>query len=51
MPEHEGKGVGSRLAQQALDATRASGLRANPQCPFIARFIERHEEYSDLVAN
>jgi uncharacterized protein len=46
----EGKGVGSGLARGTLDDLRRRGLRVHPQCPFMARFIERHEEYSDLVA-
>lgn len=45
-----GKGVGSRLAKGALDSIRAAGMKLVPQCPFIARFIEKHPEYRDLVA-
>jgi hypothetical protein len=46
----EGKGVGTQLARGALDAVRASGDRLVPTCPFIKRYIERNEEYADLVA-
>ncbi|WP_205472166.1 GNAT family N-acetyltransferase [Nocardioides sp. SYSU D00038] len=47
----EGHGVGSVLARTALDAVRAEGThRVVPSCPFIARWIERHEDYRDLVA-
>ena len=46
----EGNGVGSALARGALDDLRSRGLQVRPQCPFVARFIERHQEYSDLVA-
>jgi predicted GNAT family acetyltransferase len=45
----EGKGIGGALARGALDDVRASGRRLVPQCPFIARYIERHDEYADLV--
>jgi uncharacterized protein len=45
----EGQGVGSRLASFALDDVRASGAQVVPMCPFIASFIERHDEYADLV--
>jgi predicted GNAT family acetyltransferase len=45
----EGKGVGSQLAKTALDAARERGLRVVPRCPFIGRYISRHEEYLDLV--
>jgi predicted GNAT family acetyltransferase len=47
--EFEGHGVGSRLARGALDSARAQGLQVDPQCPFIKEYIERHEEYADLV--
>ena len=46
----EGQGVGSALARGTLDDLRQRSLRVHPQCPFMARFIQRHEEYSDLVA-
>ncbi|WP_324649424.1 GNAT family N-acetyltransferase [Georgenia sp. H159] len=46
----EGQGVGSALARTALDAARADGLRVDPQCEFIASWIDRHPDYADLVA-
>jgi hypothetical protein len=45
----EGKGVGSALAQGALEAVRAGGGRLVALCPFVAAHIERHPEYADLV--
>jgi len=48
-PAFEGRGVGSALAKQALDAVRAEGLGVEPRCPFIAAYIRRHTEYADLV--
>mgnify|MGYP001246046647 FL=1 len=48
-PEFEGRGLGSRLARAALDAARDAGLKVIPRCPFIARYIDRHPEYADLV--
>ena len=46
----EGGGVGSALARAALDYARAEGLTVLPQCRFVARYIDRHKEYRDLVA-
>lgn len=46
----EGQGVGSALARTALDAIRAEGKRVDPQCPFIAKWIERNPDYADLVS-
>lgn len=45
-----GKGVGSTLARGALDQVRARGLKVIAQCPFIAAFIKKNEEYADLLA-
>ena len=46
---HEGRGLGGRLAREALDTARDRGLRVTPLCPYIARYIRRHREYVDLV--
>lgn len=47
----EGQGVGSALARGALDAVRADGgLRVVPRCSFIKGWIDRHEDYQDLLA-
>jgi predicted GNAT family acetyltransferase len=48
-PEHEGTGIGGRLARGVLDDIRARGLRLTPRCPFIAAYLERHPEFADLV--
>jgi uncharacterized protein len=49
LPSAEGSGLGSRLVAGALDDIRARGLRVVPLCPFVAAYIRRHSEYSDLV--
>ena len=46
----EGGGIGSALARAALDHARDEGLAVVAQYPFVARYIERHKEYRDLVA-
>jgi uncharacterized protein len=48
-PAFEGRGIGRRLAQGALDDVRARGMVLTPKCPFIAAFIRRHPQYNDLV--
>ena len=47
---HEGEGLGSILVAAALDAVRADGLLVVPTCPFVAKYVQRHDEYADLVA-
>lgn len=48
-PKFEGRGLGSRLVREALEAARASGLAVLPYCPFVRGYIQRHPEYVDLV--
>lgn len=47
--EYEGMGVGSSLAQAALDDARRRELRVLVTCPFIKGRVERHPEYQDLT--
>lgn len=46
---YEGKGVGSALARGALDDVRGNGGLVRPKCEFIRSYIDRHDEYADLV--
>jgi predicted GNAT family acetyltransferase len=50
LPEFEGKGIGSALVKYAVEDVRAKGAKIIPDCPFITRFIRRHPEYLDAVA-
>ncbi|WP_158839700.1 GNAT family N-acetyltransferase [Saccharothrix deserti] len=45
---YNGRGVGSLLAREAVESTRADGLRVLAVCPFIAGWLARHPEYADL---
>lgn len=47
----EGRGVGSTLVSEALDQVRAEGLEVIATCPFVKSYIERHQEYADLLAS
>lgn len=46
----DGHGLGGKLARFALDTVRERGLTVRPLCPFIKSWIDKHEEYADLVA-
>jgi hypothetical protein len=48
-PASSGQGVGGALARYGLDEARRQHLRVVPICSFIARWIERHPDYADLV--
>jgi predicted GNAT family acetyltransferase len=45
----DGHGLGGKLARYALDTVRERGLEVRPLCPFIRSYIDKHEEYADLV--
>ncbi|GAA1812460.1 GNAT family N-acetyltransferase [Luedemannella flava] len=49
LPEFEGRGLGSTLARGVLDTIRAHKGLIVPLCPFIAAFIKRHPDYTDLI--
>jgi hypothetical protein len=44
-PKWEGHGIGSELAQEALDDLVEAGHTITPSCPFIADFVIRHPSY------
>ncbi len=48
---YQGRGMGSKLVRGALDDVRRSGRSIVPRCPFVARFVDRHPEYADLVSD
>jgi predicted GNAT family acetyltransferase len=48
-PELEGRGLGGHLARAALDHARAEHLHVVPRCSFVAVWVKRHPEYSDVV--
>ena len=45
----EGKGVGSFLVDAALADAKAQGMHVVPMCPFVAAYLRKHHEYTDLV--
>jgi hypothetical protein len=49
-PSARGGGIASQLTAHALEYARGGGYRVVPSCPYVARYIERHPEYRDLVA-
>jgi predicted GNAT family acetyltransferase len=46
--EYEGNGVGSALALALADAARSSGATIDPTCWFVAEWLDRNPEYSDV---
>jgi uncharacterized protein len=50
-PAHRGEGLGGTLAAQTLLQLRERGERAVMACPFFARYVAGHPEWSDVVAD
>ncbi|HEX7827813.1 GNAT family N-acetyltransferase [Mycolicibacterium llatzerense] len=48
-PEYGGRGLATILVAEALDATRAAGLRIVPECSMVSGYIAKHPEYAPLV--
>jgi uncharacterized protein len=47
--DFEGRGLATILVDDALQATRDAGLRIVAVCPMVAGFVEKHQEFSDVV--
>ncbi|WP_030750064.1 GNAT family N-acetyltransferase [Streptomyces sp. NRRL F-5135] len=44
-----GQGLGAQLVRRALVDVRASGMRIVPVCPYVAKFLKRHDEFADIT--
>lgn len=48
--QFEGQGLASQLVGGALDDVRVRGKKIIATCPYVARFVEKHQDYADLLA-
>ncbi|MEU6930775.1 GNAT family N-acetyltransferase [Streptomyces sp. NPDC046385] len=46
---YAGQGLASVLVENALNDVRAAGLRIVPVCPYVAKFLKKHEEFADIT--
>ncbi|SCL23494.1 hypothetical protein GA0070624_2747 [Micromonospora rhizosphaerae] len=44
-----GQGLAAQLVQEALTDVRASGKRIVPVCPYVAKFLKKHDEFADIT--
>lgn len=49
-PDRQGQGVASDLVRGALDTIRAEKMSIVPTCPYVARWLDGHKDYQDLLA-
>lgn len=45
-----GKGIADHLAKFALEYLRANKMTALVHCPFVTKYLERHQDYKDVVS-
>jgi predicted GNAT family acetyltransferase len=50
-PPLEGHGIAAALVEQALAYARREGLRVRPSCSYVARYMRRHPDTLDLLAD
>lgn len=48
---YEGRGLATILIGEALQQTRAAGLRIVPKCPLVVAYVEKHDEYRETANN
>ena len=44
-----GHGLGGTLVHDALETTRAEGMRVVAVCPFVKKYVETHDEWAGEV--
>ncbi len=44
-----GKGIAEKLVRSALTWARGEGVRISAECSYVAQFIRRNPEFSDLL--
>ena len=49
-PAHQGKNLAGILMRESLEDVRARGLKMRPVCSYVVKFVERYDEFADLVA-
>lgn len=49
-PALRGRGIASKLVKGALEQIRADGLKVVAGCSFVADYLNKHPEFSDLAA-
>lgn len=45
----EGRGIAAALVKEALSWAREEGLVVQPQCSYVATYMQRHPETQDLL--
>lgn len=49
LPDFAGKGVGSLILRAVMDDSRARARSVVPICPFLVKWLEKHQDYDDIL--
>lgn len=47
-PELRGKGLAEKVVRAAIEYAKENNLKVIPSCSYVAVFLQRHPEYSEL---
>ena len=50
-PALEGRGIAAALVAEALAHARREGWRVRPTCSYVSRYMHRHPDTLDLIAD
>ena len=46
---YAGQGLAGTLVREALDATRAEGMRIAATCPYVVKFLGKNHDWDDIL--
>jgi predicted GNAT family acetyltransferase len=49
-PELRGKGIAKIVVEYTLNYAKANELKVIPSCSYVQAFVERNDNYNDLLA-
>ncbi len=49
--KYQGKGMASTLIKEILGYAKNNSFKIKPLCSFVAHYIEKHQEYKQMVIN
>lgn len=48
-PQLRGKGLAEKVVRAAIEYAKENKLKVIPSCSYVAAFMQRHPEYSELL--
>lgn len=48
-PQLRGKGLAEKVVRAAIEYAKENSLKVIPSCSYVAVFMQRHPEYSELL--